>query len=73
MAQNAEEEYEVTRMEDAAIPSVTDWELLAEEGDAHVAKDEGKTHEVQNQLKTTKSNTPRQGKHGLKRHCMICS
>ena len=54
MAQKAEEDYEATRMEEVAIPSVADWELFAGEGDADAARDEGKTEEVRYEFKTKK-------------------
>ena len=49
-------------MEEVIIPSVADWELLAEESDADAARDDGKTEEVQYEFRTTKVKYTKSGK-----------
>jgi hypothetical protein len=58
--QNAEEEFVAARMEDVVVPSVPEWELLAEEegGDA----EDRKTDEVQYETRKTKVQYTKAGK-----------
>lgn len=66
--QNAEEEFAAARMEDGVVPSVADWELLVEEehegGDADpaTAREDGKTDEVQYEMRKTKVQYTKAGK-----------
>ena len=65
--QNAEEEFAAARIEDVVVPSVEDWELLVEEehegGDADpTAREDGKTDEVQYEMRKTKVQYTKAGK-----------